>query len=247
MKSKEFIYWLMGDRAGKATVDTWDWLWGRELPDDNPSPTNPQTAFATAEKSLELMRQSVEKLSAAVAQQTASYRDVKQKYDRKLQEVKDLEKIALKAEKEGREHDARLAIVKTIQLEKLLAQLDEQVKQAEQYVIASQNKLTQEQLRLEQYRAEIQNMRDLAEVNTALREIARVNDELDGGSAKSSLESAKSVVDEYNLQQKIMVELSQTDFTTSDENTDNNTADEVSRRLEKLRESKNKSSKKSNS
>jgi hypothetical protein len=60
-----------------------------------------------------------------------------------------------------------------------LEQLHTQVDRAEELLISSQNRLTQEQLKVERYRTEIQNTYDLSRVNTALREIARINDEFD--------------------------------------------------------------------
>jgi phosphate transport system substrate-binding protein len=76
------------------------------------------------------------------------------------------------------------------------------------YIISSQNRLTQEQLEIERYRTEIQNTRDLSRVNTALREIARLNDEFDGGSAKSTLDNAQIQATESEMQQKLVADIS---------------------------------------
>jgi phage shock protein A len=235
MSGKKFIYWLMGDRAGKVTIDTWNWLWGIGPATEQTHEPKPDGAFAVAETSLAIIQQSIDKLSTAVARQTKTFQAAKQKYDLKLKELRELEETAKREERNGREHEVRLAIAKAIQLEKLLAELKAQLEQAEQYVVSSQNRLMQEQIKLEKYRAEIQNMRDLSEVNTALREIAQVNDELEGDSAKASLEEAKSIVIESNLREKLLAELSQTDPDLSAEDVDN-TYDEVNRRLAKLRQ-----------
>jgi phage shock protein A len=240
MNGNKFIYWLMGDRAGKITIDSWNWLWGI-TPDGDRSAgtqtieTTPDEAFVVAEQSLYLIQQSVDKLSTAVTQQTKSFQSAKQKYDLKRKELRELEKTAQREARSGRESEARLTIAKVIQLEKLLVELKAQLDQAEQYLLSSQNRLMEEQIKLEKYRGEIQNMRDLAEVNTALSEIARVNDELDGDSARASLETAKSIVAENNLRTKILAELS---YPTPDLSADSldHTYDEISQRLAKLRQ-----------
>jgi phage shock protein A len=234
---KDFIYWLMGDRAGKAIFSGWNWLWGIEAqPDRQPQKTT-DPAFATAEESLLVMQRSVDKLVVAVSQQINSYNLAEGKYQQKVKELKALTEAARTAERAGRENEARIALVKVIQLEKVVEQLGVQVKQAEQYVINSQNRLTQEQLKLEQYKAEIQNLKDISEVNLALGEIARVNDELDGSSAKSSLEEVKNAVAERHLQQQLVADLTRRSDEPLGAEVDAQTLTEVDRRLQQIRAS----------
>ena len=127
-------------------------------------------------------------------------------------------------------------MAQVIQQEQLLAQLHTQVDRAEALLISSQNRLTQEQLEVERYRTEIQNTRDLSRVNIALREIARVNDGFNGGSAKSTLENAQSQATEYEMQQKILADLAQNRSEVTDENSDLELQHKVNERLAKLKD-----------
>lgn len=233
MKGQNFVNWLMGDRAGKVTIDTWDWLWGKE--GSEISALSPEDNLAIAERSLALMSQSVASLSTAVAQQASSYKNLQVQYDKKAQEIKILEQEAAFAAQKGRDRDARLALAKVIQQEALLAQLHVQVDRAEALLLSSQNRLIQEQMEVERYRSEILQTRDLSRVNTALREIARVNDEFDGGSAKSTLENAQMQATEYEMQQKLVADISRNRSDLGDQDSDLEIQNQVNERLAKLK------------
>ncbi len=233
MKGRNFVNWLMGDRAGQATIAAWDWLWGKEAASP---PPNPEETLAVAERALELMMQSVANLSAAVNQQASSYTKLQLLYDTKAQEIAELEKSAALAAKAGREREARLTLAQVIQQERLLAQLTTQVDRAEALLISSQNRLTQEQLEIERYRTEIQNTKDLARVNIALREIARVNDGANDRSAKVTLENAQMQAAEYEMQQKILADITQNRSELMTENSDLELQNRVNERLAKLKE-----------
>lgn len=200
---KKFVYWLMGEKAGRTIVGTWNWLWG--LPVESGGPV----AVAVAEESLQSMQASVQKLAQAVATQMAAYERAKQKYEQKAKEMATLEQQAMTAQQRGNEEAARLAMVQVIQIEQLLPQLEAQVQQADQFVKASKDKLNRERMKLEQYKADMQNMKDLAEINDALAAIAQVNNEFDISSARSQFESAKNAVQRRNLQQKALAEVSE--------------------------------------
>jgi phage shock protein A len=232
MKGKNFVTWLMGDRAGNAIIATWDWLLGKEAPVIQPSQ---EDTLAAAERSLALMAQSVSSLSSAVAQQASSYKNLQVQHENKAREIKVLEREAAIAAKEGRDRDARLTLARVIQQEKLLEQLDSQVDRAEELLISSQNRLTQEQLEVERYRTEIRNTRDLSRVNVALREIARVNDGLDGNSAKSNFENAQMQATEYEMQQKLLADMSMNRSELADENSDYEIQNKVNERMAKLK------------
>ena len=234
MKGQNFANWLMGDRAGKVTMDVWDWLWGKEPP-IAPPPSQEET-LAIAERSLALMSQSVASLSTAVGQQASSYKKLQVQYENKAQEIQRLEREAAMSAKKGRDRDARLTLVKVIQQEALLEQLHTQIDRVEELLISSQNRLTQEQLEVERYRTEIQNTRDLSRVNTALREIARVNDEFDGASAKSTLDNAQMQATEFEMQQKLIADISRNRSELIDENSNAEIQAKVNERMAKLKQ-----------
>ncbi|MGL6134783.1 MAG: PspA/IM30 family protein, partial [Prochlorococcaceae cyanobacterium] len=150
-----------------------------------------RVAVAVAQESLQSMQESVQKLAAAVAMQVGAYERAKKKYQEKTTQLSTYEQQALLAQRAGEADAARLAMSRAIQVEKLLPSLEQQVQQAEAFVNASRDKLNRERLKLEHYKSDMQNMKDLAEVNAALESIARVNNEFDIGSARSSFEDAR--------------------------------------------------------
>lgn len=200
-----------------------------------------KVAVAVAEESLRSMQESVQKLATAVSTQVAAYQRAKTKYEEKVREMQTVERQAITAKRNGNEEAARLAMSKVIQTEQILPQLEAQVKQAEQYVNASKDKLNRERTKLEAYKTDMQNMKDLAEINEALGAIAKVNNDLSIDSARSQLEPAKNAVQGHNLQQQASSELSENPQERLQVELENMTIDdEVNRRLKMLDGSDNK-------
>ena len=226
---KKAIYWLMGEKAGRTLVGTWNWLWGL------PVESGGQVSVNVAEESLRSMQEAVHKLATAVATQVAAYERAKQKYDQKEAEMRKLEQQAAIAQRNGNEDAARLAMTKVIQIEQILPQLKIQVDQAEQYVKAAKDKLNRERLKLEEYKTQLSNMKDMSEINKALAEIAKVNNDLSIDSARSQFEQAKSAVERKNLQQNALAELSENPNEKLQADLEGMVIDdEVSRRLKSL-------------
>ena len=232
---KKVLYWLMGDKAGRTIVGAWNWMWG--LPVESGGPV----AVAVAEESLRSMQESVQKLAAAVSTQVAAYQRAKTKYEEKVGEMQTVERQALTAKRNGNEEAARFAMSKLIQTEQILPQLESQVKQAEQYVNASKDKLNRERMKLEAYKTDMQNMKDMAEINEALRAISKVNNDLSMDSAQSQFEQANNAVRNHHLEQQALAELSENPQEKLQAELENMTLDdEVNRRLEMLDGSNNK-------
>ncbi len=229
---EKVIYWMLGEKAGRTIVGTWNWLWGI------PVESGGQVAVAVAEESLRSMQESVQKLAEAVATQVAGYQRAKQKYEEKVKEMQLAESQATMAQRNSNEEAARLAMTHVLQTEKLLPQLEEQVKQAEQYVNASKEKLNRERQKLETYKTDMQNMKDMAEVNQALATMAKVNSDLNIDSARSQFESAKSAVERRNLQTNALAEISENPTEKLNAEMEKMTLDDqVARRLQMLGDS----------
>lgn len=219
----------MGEKAGRSLVGAWNWLWGL------PVESGGQVAVNVAEESLRSMQEAVHKLATVVSTQVAAYERAKQKYDHKEAEMLKLEQQATIAQRNGNEDAARLAMTKVIQIEQILPQLKAQVEQGEQYVKAAKDKLNRERLKLEEYKTQLSNMKDMSEINKALAEIAKVNNDLSIDSARSQFEQAKSAVERKNLQQNAMVELAENPQEKLQADLEGMAIeDEVSRRLKSL-------------
>ncbi len=231
---KKVLYWLMGEKAGRTIVGAWNWLWGL------PVASGGEVSVAVAEESLRSMQESVQKLATAVSTQVAAYQRAKTKYEEKVREMQTVERQAIAASRNGNEEAARLAMSKVIQTEQILPQLEAQVKQAEQYVNASKDKLNRERMKLEAYKTDMQNMKDMAEINEALGSIAKVNNDLSIDSARSQFEQAKNAVQGRNLQQQALAELSENPQERLQAELEKMTIDdEVNRRLRMLNNSDN--------
>ena len=200
---KKVLYWLVGEKAGRTIVGGWNWLLGI------PVESGGRVSVEVAEESLRSMQESVQKLASAVATQVAAYERAKQKYQAKVKEMQVFENQAMTAQRNGNEDAARLAMSKVIQTEQILPQLESQVLQAEKFVEASKDKLKRERQKLEEYKTDLSNMKDLQEINQALGAITKVNDTLSIDSARSQFEQAKGAVERRNLQQNALAELSE--------------------------------------
>lgn len=226
---KKFIYWLMGEKAGRTIVGTWNWLWGL------PVESGGQISVEVAEESLRSMQESVQKLAQAVSTQVASYQRAKQKYEEKVKEMNTFERQAATAQKNGNVEAARLAMSKAISIEQFLPQLEAQVQQAEHYVNSAKEKLNRERVKLEEYKTHLDNMKDLAEINQALGEIAKVNSDLSIESARSQFEQAKNAVERRNIKEQAYAELSENPAENLQADLNQMSVDdEVSRRLKML-------------
>lgn len=210
-------------------------MWG--LPVESGGPV----AVAVAEESLRSMQESVQKLAAAVSTQVAAYQRAKTKYEEKVREMQTVERQVITAKRNGNDEAARFAMSKLIQTEQILPQLESQVKQAEQYVNASQDKLNRERMKLEAYKTDMQNMKDMAEINEALRAISKVNNDLSIDSARSQFDQAKNAVQNHHLKQQALAEISENPQEKLQAELENMTLDdEVNRRLQMLDDSNNK-------
>lgn len=223
----------MGEKAGRVTIGAWNWLWGL------PVESGGQVAVQVAEESLRSMQESLQKLATAVSIQVAAYQRARTKYEEKVREMQTSERQAMVAHRNGNEDAARLAMSKVIQIEQILPQLEEQVKQAEQYVSASKDKLNRERMKLEAYKMDMQNMKDMAEINEAIAQIAKVNNDLSIDSARSQFEQAKNAVQRRHLQQSALAELSENPAEKLEADLEKMAIDEeVSRRLKMLESSR---------
>lgn len=229
---KQFTYWLLGERAGRTLVATWNWLWGK------PIESGGKIAVEVAQESLQSMQRSVWQLTESVAKISASYRQAKEKYESKSREAKEAETQAALAQRNGNIEAARLAISKAIAIEQLLPQLTQQLAQAEQILQTHREQLSREQQRLETYKVEMQNLKDLAEVNEALAAIAQVNRAIGLEGAQSQFDAAKSAVQERYLHNNSLVELSEnpSEKLTADLQ-EMAIDDEISRRLDQINQS----------
>ena len=226
---KHLFYWLVGDRAGRVMVAIWHWLWGM------PIQSGGKIAEEVAQEALYTMQQSVWQLTQSVASVMAAYQRAKETYESKEKEFRQAEHQAILAQQLGNEEAARLAISKAILIERVLPQLQDQVQQAETIVQATKEKLRQEQQKLETYKVQMQNLKDISEVNDALAAIARTNNTLNLDSARSQFAAAQSAIETRYLRTQAQLELAENPAEKLQTELDQMTLnDEITQRLKQL-------------
>jgi phage shock protein A len=226
---KKVMYWLIGEKAGRTIVGTLNWLWGI------PIESGGKIAKEVAQESLQSMQEAVQRLAEAIATQDAAYQKVKRKHEIKLQEIEVLNLQILNAQKLGHDLAARQIMAKVIQIEQILPALETMIQQAENSVKQSKAKLNREREKIESYKFDMQNLKDIAEVNEALLAISKVNSEFDIGSAKSQFDAAKSAIESRNLRANALNSLLEDPQAAINEELEQMTLDdEVSRRLQQL-------------
>ena len=226
---KGLLYWLVGDRAGHVMVATWHWLWGI------PIQPGGKIAEEVAQESLYSMQKSVEELAQAVASLMASYQRAKDKYETKKKEFQQAEQQALLAQGMKNEKAARLAMSKAILIERVLPQLQNQVEEADKIVKAAQEKLRQEQEKLETYKLQMQNLKDISEINDALAAISRTHNSINIDSARSQFESAQAAIETRYLRTNAQLEMAQNPVEVMQAELEQMTLnDEITQRLNKL-------------
>ncbi|WP_242065641.1 PspA/IM30 family protein [Trichocoleus sp. FACHB-262] len=200
---KQFIYWFVGERAGRVLTATWSWLWGL------PVESGGKIAVEVAQESLETMQKSVAQLTQSVASLMAAYQQAKSMYESRQKEFRQAEQQAILAQQQGNAEAARMAMTKAILLDRSLPSLAEKFAKAETVVRAAKDRLNRERQKLETYKLEMQNLKDLAELNEALAVIDQANTELEIGSARSQFATAQTSIERRHLQMTAQAELSE--------------------------------------
>ncbi len=226
---RTFVNWLLGERASRTMTAIWNWLWGM------PVESGGKVAVEVAQVSLQAMQESVQQLAESVAQIKASHQKAQAMYHSKQKELKQAEEQALLAHRNGNAEAARLAMSRTIALERLIPQLAERVAQAETILNANQEKLNREWQRLEAFKIELQNLKDLSVVSEALAAIATVNSDISSESAQSQFKQAQGAIEGRYLQKTALAELSENPTEKVAADLDTLTLDsEITRRLKSL-------------
>ncbi|TVR14085.1 MAG: PspA/IM30 family protein [Phormidium sp. GEM2.Bin31] len=232
---KKAVYWLMGDWAGRITINTWNWLWGK--PPEAP-PDSEADVITTAELSLKTMQQSVQDLEQTVRAQRSAYRQAELKYKAKLRQVESYEKQAAIAQQQGDKAGARLAMTQAIRLEKLLPQIGDRLHHAQAFLQSSEERLQRETIQLEAYRLDVEHLKDMAELGDVLDPMSQMSRQQDLESARSHLDDARSRLELQRLEEQALTELSQTqpgDMEADSEHYHLN--EEVERRLQQFDQS----------
>ncbi|MGL6338465.1 MAG: PspA/IM30 family protein [Waterburya sp.] len=227
---KKFIYWLLGETAGRTLVGTWKWVWGL------PVESGGKIAQKVAQESFQSMQESIAQLTEGVSKVVAGYKLAQERYDKKQQELQEAEQQAELTYRRGDEEAARLLITKAIAIEKIMPQLKQQVERAKQIATAATEKLKKEKEKLQAYKLDMANMKAVSELNEIMASIHHITTDLDIDSARSQFEEAKGSVEGRYVYETTRDELAEDETEKIQTNIDKLSLDEqINSRLEKFK------------
>ncbi len=228
---KKFIYWLLGETAGRTLVGTWKWAWGL------PVEPGGKIAQKVAQESLQSMQESVAQLTQGVSKVVAGYKLTQERYDKKQKEFQEAEQQAELAYRRGDEEAARLLITKAIAIEKIMPQLKQQVEQAKQIATAATEKLKKEKEKIQAYQLDMANLKAVSELNEIMANIHGITTELDLDSARSQFEEAQNSIDGRYIWETTKAELAEDETEKIQNSIDKLSLDEqINSRLEKFKQ-----------
>lgn len=182
------IKWILGERAYRTIGAAWNWMWGRAANEGG------EMSVAVAEQSVIDMSNAVRQLAEAVGIQQGSYNQAVEKYQGKVREHEQFTQKALIAQQQGNEELAKAAMAKVIAIEGVLPSMEAAVNQAKSLLDTSIGRLEDQRRRLESNRTDLANMKDMAQVNAALKAVADLNPETNMLGAQSDFDRAKQAV-----------------------------------------------------
>lgn len=228
---RKFVYWFLGDTAGRVLTAWWRWFWGKSISQGN------TVTLEAARESLTAMQASVSHLTVSVSQVAAVYSQAQEKFLKHNQDYDEANAQAALALKEGNEAAARLAVTRAITLEKALPSLAKMAQQSQELLHHAKQDLQNEQEKLEACRLEMGNLQAIAEMNEALSAVMKVTQEVGVDSAQSQFNQAESIIKHKNLQVIAQRELSQPPNAALQQELDTLTqADAIEQRLAALRD-----------
>ncbi|MGR3276766.1 PspA/IM30 family protein [Acaryochloris marina] len=230
---KHFLYWFLGDTAGRTIVAWWNWLWGKPLESGG------EVTLEAAKESLAQMQGSVQKLTESVSRVMAVYQQAQGRYEVKKKELSHAEEQAGLAMDQGNDEATRIAIARVISLEQLLPQLQERVEQAQNMKRESQQKLQAEREKLEACKLEMGNLKAISEMNEALNQVMTLTSEFGLDTARSQFDDSEQAIKNRHLQINSQFELSRNPHEQFEQQLNQlSQADAIEQRLQKLRRQK---------
>lgn len=182
------LKWLLGERASRAVNAGWNWLWGKAANDGG------ELSVAVAEESLTEMARAVQQLAEAVGMQKGAYDRALKIYQDKGKEHKQYMERAALAQSQGNNELAKMAMTKALEIEAMLPSAETAVNQAKALLDQSMSRLDDQRRRLEANKAQLSNMRDMAQINAALQQVANTSSEFNLSGAQSDFDKARQAV-----------------------------------------------------
>jgi len=136
---QDFTRWFLG----KELYDGWNWLWGSPSP-PKPVNTNNEIILEEITRSLEIVREIVNKIQSTVEQVRVLKKANEDKYKFRQQAHQELIDVSLESKRQGNIFEARSAMGQAMQLELMLPQFKERSETSQRMLITVQDFQTQQ-------------------------------------------------------------------------------------------------------
>lgn len=197
---KSFLYWLLGDRAGRIVVGSWAWLIGQPLE------AGDGRTVAIAQQSLDDIADNVEKLTEAVAQQYSALQQAEKLLTAMQSQAQSLDQQAVQLVQHGEDNAALTVLGELEVIEASIPQLEAQVSTAQHNFEEGKQRLTEQQRQLQQMKMQQKVSASLQKVTAAL-EKANALSGLSSESAMHTFEAAQDAIGRKSIAATSRMEL----------------------------------------
>jgi phage shock protein A len=165
-KMKNSIFWLFGDEIGKSMINSFNWL-VEAPPERSPKveKTSNEITIEHAAQLLELMRSKVLNLHNVVEQVRQSTRKNQHQYNLKCQYHQGLVKMAAEYKQMGQIVEARLAMAKAIEIERILPEFQAKLTSSEEMLMRVNEIHSQKESELSLLEIDVENMKAYIAMN----------------------------------------------------------------------------------
>ncbi|MEO0408870.1 MAG: hypothetical protein AAF289_16125 [Cyanobacteria bacterium P01_A01_bin.135] len=184
---KPFLYWFLGERAGRVTVGLWAWLVGQ------PIEAGDRRAVAIAQQSVDDVAGAVEAMTKAVSQQYAALQQADALFETMQAQQRDLEHQAERLVQSDDESTALAVLAELEVIEAALPQIEAQVEAARRNFTSGKAQLSEKQRQLKQMKLQQKVDASLQRVTAALEQASALSG-LSSDSAVNTFTTAHDAV-----------------------------------------------------
>lgn len=166
---KKLITWLFGDELGKSAINTYNWL--LEVPPDRSATkgkTSDEIDLEHIAQLLDSMRVKVANLQTVVDRVRHSTQEIQNQYIRKQQSYQELMVTVLEFKRVGNIVEARLAMVKVIEIERILPEFQAKLASSQEMLMKVSEIYIQKESELSLLEIDMENMKTYMAMNDSM-------------------------------------------------------------------------------
>jgi phage shock protein A len=166
---KGLVTWLLGDELGKLTTNGLNWL--LEVPPDrsiSKGKTSDEIDLEHIAQLLESMRSKVANLQTVVDRVRHSTQEIQHQYNLKCQFHQELMRLVLESKRVKNIIEARLAMAKAIEIERILPEFEAKLERSQEMLIKISEIYTQKESELSLLEIDMENMKTYMAMNDSI-------------------------------------------------------------------------------